>query len=151
MNSKTQEMISHCPSCLASRKVELIDSEKNIDIRGESFRVAERVYRCATCGTEFFTPAIMVDSLDLAYRAYRKKHGWLQPEEIKAFRNRHQLSQKDLGALLGFGQVTLSRYENGSLQDKAHEVSMRNFITLIERFGMRPDQLSIDRDHPLAL
>jgi transcriptional regulator with XRE-family HTH domain len=42
------------------------------------------------------------------------------PSELKAMREHYGLSQRSLAALLGWGEVTVHRYENGSLPDEAH-------------------------------
>jgi len=78
------------------------------------------------------------DSLALAYREYRHRHDMLQPEQIRDRRKQYGLTQKELGQLLGWGGVTLSRYENGALQVEAHEkilrlaMEPRNLMKLIE-------------------
>jgi putative zinc finger/helix-turn-helix YgiT family protein len=110
---------------MEKRELRMVETDKTVSVRGEDFVVPDRFLECQTCHEKFFRPDMMIDSLDLAYRAYRKKHGWFQPEEIKAFRKTYGLSQKELSSLLGFGEVTLSRYESGALQDKAHEISLR--------------------------
>jgi len=43
----------------------------------------------------------------------------LSPYEIRELRKRYGLTQKELSLLLGWGSVTMSRYENGALQDVA--------------------------------
>lgn len=42
------------------------------------------------------------------------------PEEIKAIREQYGLSQRSFSKLLNWGDKTIFRYENGSIQDKAH-------------------------------
>ena len=61
-----------------------------------------------------------------------------QPEEIRALRTKYGLTQGELSKLLGWGAATLSRYENGALQDEAHEKVLRlatdprNLLKLIQ-------------------
>jgi len=38
---------------------------------------------------------------------------------------RYPITQEELGVLLGWGGATLSRYENGALQDEVHEKMLR--------------------------
>ena len=71
----------------------------------------------------------------------------IQPEEMKSFRKRLGLSQNEMGKLLGWGSTTLSRYENGALQDIAHDKSFRlameprNLLMLIkETPGLLPKE-----------
>jgi transcriptional regulator with XRE-family HTH domain len=72
----------------------------------------------------------------------------LQPQEIKALRNNLGLTQQELANLLGWGGATLSRYENGALQDEAHETTLRllhdpkNVLKLI---GSNPESVASDK------
>lgn len=45
--------------------------------------------------------------------------------EIKEIRDSFGLSQKDFAILLGFGEKTITRYENGSIQDESHDIAIR--------------------------
>lgn len=47
------------------------------------------------------------------------------PEEIKAIRNKYNLTQKAFSILLGFGEKTITRYENGSIQDDTHNLLIK--------------------------
>jgi transcriptional regulator with XRE-family HTH domain len=68
----------------------------------------------------------------------------LQPEEIRNWRKGYGLTQKELSSLLGWGEVSLSRYENGALQDEAHEKLLR--------LAMEPHNLlKLINDTPSAL
>ena len=44
----------------------------------------------------------------------------LLPEEIRKIREQYGLSQRSFAKLLNWGDKTICRYENGSIQDKAH-------------------------------
>lgn len=59
-------------------------------------------------------------TLTEAYNLYRRKHKLLMPAEIKQIREQYGLSQRSFAKLLNWGDKTIYRYENGSLQDKAH-------------------------------
>jgi DNA-binding transcriptional regulator YiaG len=60
------------------------------------------------------------NNLKTAYDIYRKKHGILTPTDIQALRHKYGLSQRGFSTLLGWGEITIHRYENGSLPDEAH-------------------------------
>jgi putative zinc finger/helix-turn-helix protein, YgiT family len=59
-----------------------------------------------------------------AYNEYRRRHKLLLPEEIKKIREQYGLSQRSFAKLLNWGDKTICRYENGSIQDKAHNSLM---------------------------
>jgi len=49
----------------------------------------------------------------------------LDPATIRETRSKYGLSQRQLGRLLGWGAVTIQRYESGALQDAAHDQVLR--------------------------
>jgi len=114
-----------CPNCEKETDLKLIRSTEEIKVRGEPIKVDVEYYKCLTCGEEFEDPRSDDDPLDKAYREYRKRHGMIQPEEMRSLRKRYGLTQAEMAKLLGWGAITLSRYENGSLQDEAHEKILR--------------------------
>ena len=127
-----------CPSCEKETELEVVRATEEIEIRGESVPVEVEYYRCLACGEDFEDPRSGDDPLDRAYREYRRRHNMMQPEEIQATRKKYGLTQSEMSKLLGWGAVTLSRYENGALQNEAHEkilrlaMESRNLLKLIE-------------------
>ena len=102
-------------------------------MRNEPIEVEVQEYKCPKCGEKSLAPTEINDPFAQAYRLYRTRHRILQPDEIRDFRRRFHLTQEELAKLLGLGGATLSRYENGSLQDRTHD-------TLI-RMAMEPENL----------
>jgi putative zinc finger/helix-turn-helix YgiT family protein len=141
-----------CPNCEKETELELVHRIEDIKVRGEAIKVEVKYYKCKSCGEEFEDPHSDEDSLDKAYREYRRRHGMMQPEEIRDFRKRFGLTQNEMSRLLGWGGATLSRYENGSLQDETHEKALRlamdprNLLRLIEE---APDALSEEKRNRL--
>jgi putative zinc finger/helix-turn-helix YgiT family protein len=131
-------MKGSCPYCERETDLELMRSEEEMKVRGELIKVKAEYYRCKSCGQEFDDPRSEDDPLDKAYREYRRRHGMMQPEEIRGLRKKYGLTQNEMSSLLGWGGATLSRYENGALQDETHEktlrltVDPRNLLKLIE-------------------
>ena len=137
-----------CPNCEKETELESIQSVQIIKVRGELIEVEVKYYECKTCGEEFDDPHSDQDPLDKAYREYRRRHRMLQPEEIREYRKKFGLTQNETNLLLGWGGATLSRYENGALQDETHEKALRlameprNLLKLIEQ---TPDALPEER------
>jgi putative zinc finger/helix-turn-helix YgiT family protein len=121
-----------CLLCPSDKELVLLEVNEVVEVRGESFKVKGKYLTCPDCGEQQYDPKTCISVRDVAYREYRKKHGMVQPEEIKKFRDANNLKQKQFSDQLGFGAVTLSRYENGALQDKAHDKMLR---AAIERGG----------------
>ena len=113
-----------CPNCEKETELELVNELETVDVRGEAIEVEAEYFRCTECTVEFENTR-GPDALEAAYREYRRRRHMLQPEEIRGWRKQHGLTQKELARLLSWGDVTLSRYENGALQDEAHEKILR--------------------------
>jgi putative zinc finger/helix-turn-helix YgiT family protein len=61
-----------------------------------------------------------------AIAVYRKKHGLLSADEIRAIRDRFGLTQADLTRLLHLGANTISRWESGrNVQTEAMDILLR--------------------------
>jgi putative zinc finger/helix-turn-helix YgiT family protein len=127
-----------CSNCEKETRFEPVTKEEVIRVRNKPITIELQYLKCAECGDEVFDPGLNVDPFSLAYRKYRKEYGFLQPEEIREWRKANKLTQGELAKLLGLGGVTISRYENGALQDPSHEKLLRlamnpsNLLQLIE-------------------
>ena len=136
-------MMGICPNCEKETTIDHIQTKEHIEVRGEPVEVETEFFKCKECGEEFENTRGH-DALDAAYRNYRTHHGMLQPEQIRDWRKNMGFTQKELSALLGWGGATLSRYENGALQDEAHEKVLR--------LAMEPHNLlMLIREAPAAL
>jgi len=140
-----------CPNCEKETELEFIQGVEDVVVRGEPIPVNVEYLKCTECETEFNDPSSQKDPLDTAYREYRQRHGMLQPEKIKALREQYGLNQQEMSTLLGWGGATLSRYENGALQDEAHETILKliqephNLLELIEQKPEALDEKKRDR------
>lgn len=114
-----------CPICGAESSLEAVAGSVSVDVRGEAFEVRQSELHCRVCKE---TLPGDTDSLDEAYRAYRAKRGWKQPDEIRTWRERLGLTQKEMSRLLGWGLATLSRYETGALQTDSHETALASIM-----------------------
>ncbi len=142
-----------CPICEKETDVRKANREELYNIRGEEILIFEEFFICSECNEEFDDPKSTNNPIETAYREYRKRKSMTQPEEIRSFRKRFNLTQKELSSLLGWGGATLSRYENGALQDDSHERMMKliirdpsNLLTLIEQ---SPNMISLKKKDTL--
>ena len=129
-----------CPNCEKESDVLEIKTKESITVRNEKIEVDVEFFRCEECKAEFENTRDH-DALEVAYKVYRCRHNMLEPDQIKEWRKRYGLTQKELSQILGWGDATLNRYENGALQSEAHEKFLRlamepqNLIKLIEESG----------------
>jgi len=141
-------MKGFCPNCEKETELDFIKAMEEVIVRSEAIPVNVEYYKCKECGSEFPDPKSTIDTLDIAYREYRQRHGMLQPEQIRELREKYGFTQQEMSNILGWGGATLSRYENGALQDEAHEtilVLIQEPLNLIDLIKKRPDALERSR------
>lgn len=113
-------MRKYCEECGREVETTIITKKETYDVCREPVEVDAQVLVCADCGEEFYSEELDNATLVRAYNEYRRRHKLLLPEEIKRIREQYGLSQRSFGKLLNWGDKTICRYENGSIQDKAH-------------------------------
>ena len=135
----------YCPIC--DREVESVVRvvSETYPVKGEDITIDAHVRFCVHCGEEMWDEVLDAQNLLDAFAAYRRKHNLLQPAEIRATREKYGLSQTAFARVLGFGDKTITRYENGSIADAAQNNLIylaqepRNFKTLL---GKNKDRIS---------
>ena len=114
-----------CPSCgtpMIEKRATL-----RLPVNGEEIAVPAAAHlSCPRCGEILLR---YQDSRRLgedAIAIYRKKHGLLSADEIRAIRERFDLTQADLARLLRLGANTVSRWESGrNVQSAAMDMLLR--------------------------
>ncbi len=117
--------IIYCPHCDKETKGQISQKEEVFKVRGEDIKILSSVLSCAECRKDVFNDELDEKNLQNAYGEYRKKHCFLSSNEIKEIREKYCLSQRGLSRLLGWGEITLHRYESGGLQDEAHNTVLQ--------------------------
>ena len=113
-------MMKYCDVCGKEVETKAITRPETFKVCGEEITVEAKILVCAECNEELFCEELDSQTLVNAYNEYRRRHKLLFPEEIKKIREQYGLSQRSFAKLLNWGDKTINRYENGSLQDKVH-------------------------------
>ena len=113
-------MKKYCEECGKEVETRIITKTETYTVCKENIEVDAEVLVCAECGEGFYCEELDNATLLRAYSEYRRRHKLLFPEEIKKIREQYGLSQRGFSKLLNWGDKTIFRYENGSIQDKAH-------------------------------
>ncbi|MBR2811450.1 MAG: DUF4065 domain-containing protein [Solobacterium sp.] len=113
-------MMDYCEACGKEVETRIIVRKETYNVCGEDIEVDAKVMVCAECGEELFNEELDSATLICAYNEYRNRHKLLFPEDIKQIREQYGLSQRSFARLLNWGDKTIRRYENGAIQDRAH-------------------------------
>jgi putative zinc finger/helix-turn-helix YgiT family protein len=111
----------YCPSCNKITVGKITSKEETFNVKGEDIKIKSSIAICNECKEEVFVEELEEANLKNVYTEYRKRHDLLTSTQITEIRERYGLSQRSLSKLLGWGEVTIHRYESGSLQDEAHD------------------------------
>ena len=113
-------MMDYCEVCEREVETKIITRNQVFNVCGEDIEIVAQVMVCAECGEELFNEELDSATLINAYNEYRRRHKLLLPDEIRKIREQYGLSQRSFAKLLNWGDKTIRRYENGAVQDRAH-------------------------------
>ena len=109
---------SFCSTCGEFTSSSIQNTTETFHVRGIDITITSPARICENCGEIIFDEVLDDEKLKLVYRTYREQKRLLQPEEIRAIRERRKLTQEEFSKVLGFD---VARYENGSLQSEEED------------------------------
>lgn len=126
MKMKNKEK-AYCYHCDKMVDFEIKEINENTKVSEKGIPVSVKVKRayCKRCGTVVPYEKIDYEADRLVYDEYKRKVGLLTSQEIKEIRLLRNLSQRELSLMLGLGEKTITRYENGAIQDRAYDILLR--------------------------
>ncbi len=134
-----------CERCGPSTNTRVESREETYPVMGEDTKIRARVRLCVQCKGDVYDKELDTDNQRRAFDKYRRRHDIFTAAEIRGMREAYGLSQRGLGALLGWGEITVHRYEQGSMPDEAHNLVLR---MIQDPFNM--EQLVQNKGHRLS-
>ncbi|MGO9950837.1 MAG: type II TA system antitoxin MqsA family protein [Dissulfurispiraceae bacterium] len=145
MFTKIREVEDECPLCEGVRQLVYGSQNETVRVRGEEIEVDVRLYYCPTGDHYFQTLDDDEERIQKAYREYRIRNGYLQPEEIRQLREQYGLSQRAFAEFLDWGVITIQRAESGALLDSGNNsllVFLREDDNFIRYYKSRKPSIS---------
>lgn len=139
-------MRGFCDHCGKDRYLGTELCMKDYVIKGQVHTVPVAVAICPHCLN--IVPNETLDRFQrhIACDAYRTAHGLLTGSEIIGVRTMYGLSQRGMARVLGWGPITIHRYEQGGIQNRAHDTVLRQAATdpdfMLRRLELVRDSLS---------
>lgn len=116
----------YCPYC--KKEVEYkIEKRELKEFRGIEVNTFENVAICNECNQDLYVNKIEDVNNERIYQIYREKANIIKAEDIIKLREKYDISQRELTSILGFGKMTINRYERGGLPTK----SQSDYIKLL--------------------
>ena len=117
-----------CPICDKIHTIEKRKRKTEGIIKGDVVGYEEIYYFCPTTReeeNEFVPAALMDENLLRARDAYKCSKGLLTSNEISDIRKYYEVTQNEFSNLLGWGDITVTRYESKNIQDETYDNLMR--------------------------
>lgn len=118
-------MRKYCGSCEAMHDVIERKEIREYEIKKTKVSAEVTIIYCSHCNEEVYDKDIEINNDILLFDAYKKKHNLLTSKEIIRIREKYNLSQTTFSKIMGFGIKTITRYENGAIQDNTHDNLLR--------------------------
>jgi putative zinc finger/helix-turn-helix YgiT family protein len=109
----------YCPICERDEEYTLKTNFIK-EFKGFEVNVIEDVVICNECNEEIYVSEIESENFKRLYEKYRVLANVVKPEDIVHFRNKYNISQRELTSILNFGKMTLNRYERGAIPNSSH-------------------------------
>ncbi len=134
-----------CENCNQEREYVILKSVLPYEVKHEKFVINGNRVLCIVCGEDIFHLDIEQENQQKAFDNYRHKYELLNPDEIKAIRDKYQLSARDFSLLLGFGPKTIARFERGSLQTVEQNqriIAIKQHSHMLKLFKLHGNRIS---------
>ena len=116
----------YCPYC--KKEVEYKIEKRDLkEFRGIKVNTFENVAICNECNQDLYINEIEDENNERIYKIYREKANIIKAEDIVRLREKYDISQRELTSILGFGKMTINRYERGGVPTK----SQSDYIKLL--------------------
>lgn len=123
-----------CENC--EKNVELCVKEivNEKEIKGKKYKYIELIGYCKCCGQIVTSNKIIDENLKRLDEAYRMQENIISKEQINQILVKYKIGKKPLSKLLGWGEVTLTRYINGDIPTKLYSEELFKILKDKEYF-----------------
>ena len=123
----------YCPYC--KKEVEYkIEKRELKEFRGIEVNTFENVAICNECNQDLYVNKIEDENNERIYKIYREKANIIKAEDIVKLREKYDISQRELTAILELGKMTINRYERGGLPTKSQSDYIKLLIENEDKF-----------------
>ncbi|MBO9573728.1 MAG: hypothetical protein J7497_16195, partial [Chitinophagaceae bacterium] len=102
-------------SPITGKEMKLVKEPSRLPFRKEEFSIVYHYYLCEETKEQFTDDELDNINIIQVHNQYREKYGIPFPEEIKAIREKYQISASKMAEVLGFGPNTYRLYEAGEI------------------------------------
>lgn len=114
------EKKTFCEECRKDVRYSKEEMRFQGDIKGENYEYSGKRAICEECGSEVYVFEVEDYNLKALYDSYRSKNDIISLEEILDIPLKYNIGKRPLSLLLGWGEMTFSRYCDGDIPSKQY-------------------------------
>ena len=114
------EKLAYCEICGGERPYRLTAVPMAGRIKETLLTYSGQEARCRTCGARLQVPEVEEANLHSLYDLYRQQKGIISLEQVRALPQRYAIGKRPLSKLLGWGELTFTRYYEGYMPSRQY-------------------------------
>lgn len=115
---------AYCINCGLKNTYTVKTTREEMTVRGTTFSYLEDTAYCSVCGEEIYVPEINDRNVQAQEDAYRQASRLITVSEIREILDKYKIGAGPLALIMGFGEVTITRYLNGQLPSREHSAKL---------------------------
>ena len=114
------EKLAYCRKCGKEQPYHINSVPMIGRLRDETYSYSGQEARCQSCGERMQVPEIDEANLHTLYELFREDKGIISLEHIRAIPVRYAIGKRPLSKLLGWGELTFTRYYEGYMPSRQY-------------------------------
>ncbi|MFA5576911.1 MAG: type II TA system antitoxin MqsA family protein [Tissierellaceae bacterium] len=112
--------ITFCEKCREDVAYTIKAERMSGKLKGETYEYMGEKAICNSCGDEVYVAELSDRNLRALYDVYREKNNIISLEKIKEIPLKYDIGKRPLSLILGWGEMTFSRYYDGDMPSKQY-------------------------------
>lgn len=114
------EKLTFCEKCRKDVKYNVTDVILKNKLKGDIYEYDGKKAICSDCGMDVYVAEIEDANLKSLYDVYREKNGIIALDKLLEIPSKYNIGKRPLSLLLGWGEMTFSRYCEGDMPTKQY-------------------------------
>ena len=126
MSERLHEVL--CWNCRKRVSYRIKARKEERTIKGVAYLFDEKYALCQECGEEITVPGLDDENDRVIDNIYRKQNDLITIDDINAILKKYDIEKRPLSKLLGFGELTITRYLDGQLPSKRYSDLLQRLL-----------------------
>lgn len=100
-------------------------TEITANLKGHTYTYTGKRAYCPKCGQTLTVPKVADENVDALYAVFREENDLIPLEQVRAIPERYAIGKRPLSLLLGWGELTFTRYYDGDIPTKQYSEIMK--------------------------